>query len=292
MSQSEDSFIGRWSRRKKEAKRPSVAVDPARENGPELDSAGHVPGSGDGVDAVADSVANNSADNKADDISSEALAGKDASLEIANAEVNEVPTDADMVAIETLDADSDYTPFMSEGVSSELRKAALKKLFFSGKFAARDGLDDYDDDFTYFEPLGDTVTSDMKYHARRKEKNRLAKLEEEKIALEKQALEEEALKEQALDEQAESEQVEDADGANNSGPSETGRHRQPEHNPEAPASESAQPDLQEDQEIHLSSAAGNDSPKLYDAAKKQNAPQTSNARQSSAQQKSDTGNNA
>jgi len=86
-----------------------------------------------------------------------------------------------MVPLETLDATSDYSPFLSEGVSSELKKAALKKLFFSGKFAARDGLDDYDDDFTYFEPLGDTVTSDMKYHARRKERERLAKLEEEAV---------------------------------------------------------------------------------------------------------------
>jgi len=90
-------------------------------------------------------------------------------------------TDADMPDIETLNADSDYSPFFSDGVSKELRNLALKKLFFSGKFAARDGLDDYDDDFTKFEPLGDTVTSDMKYHARRKEKARLAELEEQKL---------------------------------------------------------------------------------------------------------------
>ena len=90
-------------------------------------------------------------------------------------------TDADMPDVETLNADSDFSPFFSEGVSKELRNLALKKLFFSGKFSARDGLDDYDDDFTKFEPLGDTVTSDMKFHARRKEKARLAELEEQRL---------------------------------------------------------------------------------------------------------------
>ncbi len=88
-------------------------------------------------------------------------------------------TDADMPPLESLDANSDYSPFFSEGVSKQLRNLALKKLFFSGKFASRDGLDDYDDDFTRFEPLGDTITSDMKFHERRKEKARLAKLQEE-----------------------------------------------------------------------------------------------------------------
>jgi len=152
-----------------------------------------------------------------------------------------------MVALETLGADSDYSPFMSEGVSSELRKAALKKLFFSGKFAARDGLDDYDDDFTYFEPLGDTVTSDMKYHARRKEKARLAKLEEEKVALEQQALDEEALHEQAESSSApiDANEVE-AESADDSG--------DPDTRP-VPASEQNVPTEKtiSDAEIHLAS---------------------------------------
>ena len=68
--------------------------------------------------------------------------------------VEKILTDEDMVPIESLNSDSDYSPFLSEGVSKQLRNMALKKLFFSGKFAFRDGLDDYDDDFTSFEPLG------------------------------------------------------------------------------------------------------------------------------------------
>lgn len=119
-------------------------------------------------------------DSAPDDNALEPLHTDDASENDDNA--LPVLTDEDMQPLETLNADSDYAPFMSEGVSSELRQLALKKLFFSGLFGQRDGLDDYDDDFTKFEPLGDTITSDMKFHMRREEKARLAKEEAEREA--------------------------------------------------------------------------------------------------------------
>jgi len=72
-------------------------------------------------------------------------------------------SDADMPPLESLDANSDYRPFFSENVSAELRRLALRKLFHLPQFNIRDGLDDYDDDFTQFTPLGDTVTADMKH---------------------------------------------------------------------------------------------------------------------------------
>jgi len=72
-------------------------------------------------------------------------------------------TDEDMPDIDTLTEESDYTGFMSPKVSEELRKIALRKLFQGSDFNIRDGLDDYDDDYTKFAPLGNTVTSDMKH---------------------------------------------------------------------------------------------------------------------------------
>lgn len=69
-------------------------------------------------------------------------------------------TDADMPPVTSLHAASDYSGFLSPGVSEGLRKVALRKLFALPSFKVRDGLDDYDDDFTVFEPLGDTVTND------------------------------------------------------------------------------------------------------------------------------------
>lgn len=74
-----------------------------------------------------------------------------------------VLTDADMPPIESLTAESDFTGFLSPKVSEALRKMALRKLFHGAEFNIRDGLDEYDGDYTKFEPLGDLVTSDMKF---------------------------------------------------------------------------------------------------------------------------------
>lgn len=72
-------------------------------------------------------------------------------------------TDKDMPPLDTLNEDSDYSGFLSPNVSEALRKQALRKLFSSTIFNCVDGLDDYDEDFTSFEPLGDLVTADMKH---------------------------------------------------------------------------------------------------------------------------------
>ena len=101
-------------------------------------------------------------------------------------EVAEVPepeapplTDADMPDLESLTDESDYSPFMSPGVSEELRKLALRKMFHASAFNIRDGLDEYDDDFTTFEKLGDIVTSDMKHRIEMEQQKLKEKLEAE-----------------------------------------------------------------------------------------------------------------
>ncbi len=74
-----------------------------------------------------------------------------------------VLTDADMPAIESLTEESNFSQFMSSGVSDELRNLALRKMFTAPFFNIRDGLDEYDGDYTSFEKLGDIVTSDMRH---------------------------------------------------------------------------------------------------------------------------------
>lgn len=55
----------------------------------------------------------------------------------------------DLPDIETLDASSDYTPFMSDKVSDAVRNMALRKLWRSDSvFANLDGMIDYGEDFT------------------------------------------------------------------------------------------------------------------------------------------------
>jgi hypothetical protein len=71
-------------------------------------------------------------------------------------------TDADMPPLESLEEDSDYSGFLSPKVSEALRKAALRKLFSQSRFNAVDGLDDYAEDYTRFEPLGNVVTHEMR----------------------------------------------------------------------------------------------------------------------------------
>ena len=66
----------------------------------------------------------------------------------------------DMPPIDGLDRDSDYTPFLGDGVPEKLARAAMRKLWRSDPiFAFRDGLDDYDDDYTIIETIAKAVTS-------------------------------------------------------------------------------------------------------------------------------------
>ncbi len=88
-------------------------------------------------------------------------------------------TDADMPDVDTLTEDSDFSPFMSPGVSEELRNLALRKLFRAPAFNIRDGLDEYDDDFTSFAKLGDVVTSDMKHRIEMEQQKLREKLAQE-----------------------------------------------------------------------------------------------------------------
>ncbi len=102
---------------------------------------------------------------------SDLLKDTDTSLEMSvepqssselNQEIN-LLCDKDMPDINSLDEDSDYSGFLSPGVSEELRKVALRKLFQGRGFNICDGLDDYDEEFTSFEKLGDIITADMRH---------------------------------------------------------------------------------------------------------------------------------
>jgi len=93
-------------------------------------------------------------------------------------------TDADMPPVDSITEESDVSGFFSPGVSDKLRRMALRKVFSLSIYNVRDGLDDYDEDFTFFEPLGDTVTADMRHRQEREEQKR-----REREALEQQQAE-------------------------------------------------------------------------------------------------------
>lgn len=111
MAERPDSFLSRWSRRKRE---------PARE---ERDEAAAVTGAAEAVEADG------------------SAAGDPAT--------GDPEVVAKLPDIDSLDETSDFTPFMAEGVPEILRRRALRKLWrLNPVFAHLDGLNDYDQDFT------------------------------------------------------------------------------------------------------------------------------------------------
>ncbi|WP_415888007.1 DUF3306 domain-containing protein [Neptuniibacter sp. QD37_6] len=88
----------------------------------------------------------------------------EASLSEEAVDTQELPplTDEDMPDIESLDDDSNFEQFFSPGVSEELRNLALRKLFRLPEFNIRDGLNDYDEDFSKMPALTQEVVSKLR----------------------------------------------------------------------------------------------------------------------------------
>lgn len=86
-------------------------------------------------------------------------------------------TDEDMPPLETIDETTNMGDFFSPQVSEELRRVALRKLFHLPKFNIVDDLDDYNESFRDFAPLGEMITADMRYHMERAEEEARANLD-------------------------------------------------------------------------------------------------------------------
>jgi hypothetical protein len=63
------------------------------------------------------------------------------------------PESQPLPAVESLTADSDFTPFMKADVDPNLRRQALRTLFRDPRFNVMDGLDVYIDDFSKPDPI-------------------------------------------------------------------------------------------------------------------------------------------
>ncbi|MCP4595547.1 DUF3306 domain-containing protein [Neptuniibacter sp.] len=100
---------------------------------------------------------------------------------IVEADENEevILTDEDMPDIESLDQDSDYGQFFSTGVSDELRDLALQKLFRLPEFNLRDGLNDYDEDFSKMPELAEAVVAKLRNWVNEKEEDLKEELTEQ-----------------------------------------------------------------------------------------------------------------
>ncbi len=96
--------------------------------------------------------------------SGDAVAPADAPLPATVDETGSPPAAGDkeqvpLPSIDSLDKDSDFTPFLADGVPEDIARAALRKMWLSDPiFAFRDGLDDYDEDFTIIESIAKSLT--------------------------------------------------------------------------------------------------------------------------------------
>lgn len=144
-----EPFLTRWSRRKALARE---GIEPAE---PEPETA---PAAAAGLEATPPAEPEASAG---------AETGTDAGTESGAEGAKELPP------LESLDEDSDYSAFLAADVAPDMQRQALRKLFRSPKFNLRDGLDDYDLDYTNPAPLGNVITAEMRHRIAR-EVERLA----------------------------------------------------------------------------------------------------------------------
>jgi len=217
-----DSFLGRWSNRKLQKKAPiktehSNSSDAAFENEPSYASTETninvetgtlasdvfpvIPDVGEVSENPITTIGNESTVEPPRPKTGEMDTSSDSDNDKKNEEPEPLLSDADMPDIQTLDATSDISAFFNRGVSKTLRNAALKHIFGLSAYNVRDGLNDYDEDYTVFEPLGDTVTCDMKFHKERKEKLEAERLEQERLEQERLLAEAESESNKELEEQ-------------------------------------------------------------------------------------------
>ncbi|AQU83751.1 MULTISPECIES: DUF3306 domain-containing protein [unclassified Halomonas] len=71
---------------------------------------------------------------------------------------------------DTLPPGSDFSVFMASGVSAALRRRALKRLWATGNYNVRDGLDDYDADYRQqLKPMASELAGKLRRWANKEE---------------------------------------------------------------------------------------------------------------------------
>ena len=68
---------------------------------------------------------------------------------------------------DTLGPGSDFRAFLTPGVSAGLKRRALRRLWATGNYGVRDGLDDYDDDYTRLAKLGGEAAEKLRHWTRK-----------------------------------------------------------------------------------------------------------------------------
>ena len=137
-----ESFLGRWSQRKQDARSIKPLAEPEASEVNEIS-----PNTATSFNTVA--LARKPQTNPA--------AQKTESVAVEKAELP-LPTLED---VKNLTPQSDYAPFVARSVSPEVRNTAMKKLFTDPHYNVMDRLDIYIDDYTQPDPIPESMLRQM-----------------------------------------------------------------------------------------------------------------------------------
>jgi hypothetical protein len=140
---SEEGFLRRWARRKTEVRE---GLEPAPEPKPLAEASGDAAAGPIGATAFA--------------APQPMPVPVQTPAEAAAEPVRPLPTLDDVAA---LDADSDFSAFVSRGVDQAVRRSALKKLFADPHFNVMDKLDVYIDDYTKPSPVSEAMLASLEH---------------------------------------------------------------------------------------------------------------------------------
>ncbi len=104
--------------------------------------------------------------------------GETTDAEALAQEADEPPPVVELPDPDTLLPDADISAYMQAGVDPALRQRALRRIFMGGEHSLRDGLDDYDQDFSQMRPLAAGVAETLRRWTRDVEEG-LEKLEDD-----------------------------------------------------------------------------------------------------------------
>lgn len=147
----------------------------------------------DEADAALDNPPNGSAEPNSElGLEADALSATSSDTETLDAEasVDDAPhlpgsLDHTLPDPDHLPAGSDFSAFMAPGVSAALRRRALKRLWATGNYNVRDGLDDYDADYRQqLKPMATELAGKLRRWANKAEEavDRPAEADDENIA--------------------------------------------------------------------------------------------------------------
>ncbi|AIA73939.1 hypothetical protein FF32_03540 [Halomonas campaniensis] len=147
----------------------------------------------DEADAALDNPPNGSAEPNSElGLEADALSATSSDTETLDAEasVDDAPPlpgslDHTLPDPDHLPAGSDFSAFMAPGVSAALRRRALKRLWATGNYNVRDGLDDYDADYRQqLKPMATELAGRLRRWANKAEEavDRPAEADDENIA--------------------------------------------------------------------------------------------------------------